>query len=246
MTVEVDGRNFQGHAIVVGVPHFVAAVPDSRDARARYGTEIESIYLIGDFGVAANVSPAPARSARNDRGELVPRPVHRLNGFRLTGEQKEFAGDLALRGYPFYAGRFELSRTFAAPAAAAGQRVRLTFPAMEAIVAVVELNGRALPPVAWSPWEVDVTDALKPGENALKITLVNSLRNLLGPHHHAIGELTSVGPVNFGGGNGWPVYGPGDDNWYDVRLTREPKLWRDDYHCIPFGFLEPPALEVAE
>jgi len=90
---------------------------------------------------------------------------------------------------------------------------------------------------------VDITGALREGENALKITLVNSLRNLLGPHHHAGGELTEVGPVSFTGGSGWPSNTGGERDWFDLRPGREPKFWRDDYHCIPFGFLSPPVIE---
>jgi hypothetical protein len=90
---------------------------------------------------------------------------------------------------------------------------------------------------------VDIAGALREGENALKITLVNSLRNLLGPHHHADGELTEVGPVSFAGGSGWPSNTGGESDWFDLRPGREPKFWRDDYHCIPFGFLSPPVIE---
>ncbi len=225
---------------------YVAPVPPSRDARERYGTEIESIYLVGDFAVDATVSPEPAKSERNERGELPSRPVHRLRSFRIAAERAAFKGDLALEGYPFYAGAFELSTTFTAEAAPEGVRQVLAFPDMEAIVAVVELNGNRLPPAVWSPWEVDVTAAVRPGENRLKVTLVNSLRNLLGPHHHAMGELTSVGPVSFTGGVGWPTNAGGERDWYDIRLTREPKFWRDDTHCIPFGFLRPPVIERRE
>lgn len=225
---------------------YVAPVPASREARERYGTEIESLYLVGDFAVAAEVAPEPARSERNDRGELPRRPVHRFRSFRLVAERTDFKGDLAPQGYPFYAGAFELEQSFTVAAPAAGARHVLTFPDVEAIVAVVELNGKRLPPAVWSPWEVDVTEALREGPNTLKVTLVNSLRNLLGPHHHAMGELTSVGPVSFTGGVGWPTNLGGERDWYDIRLTREPKLWRDDTQCIPFGFLSPPVLERRE
>ena len=106
----------------------------------------------------------------------------------------------------------------------------------------VELNGEVLAPIAWSPWRTDITEALREGENQLKITLVNSLRNLLGPHHHRDGELIQVGPASFTGKTTWTGGGPGDMDWYDVRLTREPRIWRDDYHCIPFGFLSDPKI----
>ncbi len=222
---------------------FVAPIPDSLDARERYGTEIESIYLVGDFGVAAERAPEPpAPTQRNSQGLLPPRPVHRFRRFAITAEKTEFAGDLVPEGYPFYAGGFVLEKSFSFPAREEDRRYDLAFPNAEAVVIRVELNGQVLSPVSWSPWHVDVTAALQAGENTLRITLVNSLRNLLGPHHHRDGELTSVGPASFTGCSTWTGGGPGDDDWYDVRRSREPRIWRDDYHCIPFGLLTSPAI----
>jgi hypothetical protein len=222
---------------------FVAAIPESLDARERYGTEIESIYLVGDFGVAAEISPdPPAATQRNTRNMLMPKPIHRFRSFTMVKEKTEFTGDLAPEGYPFYAGGFLLEQSFNFPGNTAGSSYDLVFPEAEAIVIHVELNGTVLPPVAWSPWRVDITEALQEGDNQLKITLVNSLRNLLGPHHHRDGELIRVGPASFTGKTTWTGGGPGDEDWYDVRLTRERRIWRDDYHCIPFGLLGDPAI----
>ncbi|MCP4314435.1 MAG: hypothetical protein GY790_24535 [Bacteroidetes bacterium] len=222
---------------------FVAAIPESLDARERYGTEIESIYLVGDFGVAAEVSPdPPAATQRNTMDILIPRPIHRFRSFTMVEEQTEFKGDLAPEGYPFYAGGFLLEQTFNFPGKIADKQYDLVFPEAEAVVIHVELNGKVLPPLAWSPWQVDITEALQEGDNNLRITLVSSLRNLLGPHHHRDGELIRVGPASFTGKPTWTGGGPGDEEWYDVRLSREPLIWRDDYHCIPFGFLSEPKI----
>lgn len=223
---------------------YIAPKPASRDARERYGSEIESIYLIGDFGVRADVSAVPARSIRNDRGDLPMRPVHRFSSFTVTGENANVSGDLAVSGYPFYAGAFEQKKDFTLPEKKAGKRYVLVFPDAEAVVIRASVNGTALPPAAWSPWEIDITDAVRPGENTLTLTLVNSLRNLLGPHHHIGGELIAVGPVSFTGRGGWPSLPEGDNDWYDVRKNGTPKIWTDDYHHIPFGLLTPPRIEV--
>jgi len=222
---------------------FVAAIPESLDAQERYGTEIESIYLVGDFGVAAEVSPEPpAPTQRNTRNQLMPKSIHRFRNFMIVEEKTEFSGDLAQEGYPFYTGGFVLEQTFNFNGKTGQRRYDLVFPVSEAIVIHAELNGKTLSPIAWSPWRVDITEALQEGENRLKITLVNSLRNLLGPHHHRDGELIGVGPASFTGRTTWTGGGPGDMDWYDVRLTREPSIWRDDYHCIPFGLLSEPEI----
>lgn len=224
---------------------YVHPVPDSLNARERYGTEIESIYLVGEFGVQAERSPEPpAPTQRNQQGALPQRPVHRFRRFRIGGEATRFEGDLSPQGYPFYAGRFELTQAFEMPEPDSGKRYFLTFPAIEAVVVVATLNGQELPPVAWSPWEVEITGALRAGRNELTLTVVNSMRNLLGPHHHRDGELTSVGPESFGGRSTWTGGGPGDAEWYDLRRTGQTKIWRDDYHHIPLGLLEPPRIVV--
>ncbi len=236
---EVTGALRPGLNTIELTLDYVAPIPDSRDAVTRYGSEIESIYLVGDFAVAAEVSPEPPRSLRNERGDLPPRPVHRLRRHRLTAEPATTAGDLALDGYPFYAGGFTLSREFELPAVPAGRRVWLSFPAFEAITIAATVNGQTLPTVAWSPWEVDITEALRAGRNRLALRLVNSLRNLLGPHHHFGGELIEVGPVQFSARGSWPYYGPGDQDWYEQRKSGAANLWRDDYFHIAFGLLGP-------
>jgi hypothetical protein len=106
------------------------------------------------------------------------------------------------------------------------------------------LNGVELPPIAWSPWEVEITEALREGENELELVLTNSLRNLLGPHHHREGELIEVGPSSFTGQPDWPTRGGGERNWYDLRMDNTASIWRDDYHVIPFGLLSPPVIEA--
>ncbi len=239
-TADVSGLLRPGANTILLALDYVAPVPDSLDAYERYGSEIESIYLVGEFGVRATPSAEPpGETERNLRGFLPRRPIHRLGAFALAAEADTFGGDLVPAGYPFYAGRFQLERTFEMKAVSKKSRYFLAFPAVEAVVVEAELNGKRLPPLAWSPMEIDVTGALRPGTNRLHLVLTNSLRNLLGPHHHAGGELTGVGPDSFGGSGSWCAGARGEGNWYDVRLSGKPGVWRDDYHCIPFGLLEP-------
>ena len=98
------GRN----AIILALNH-VSALPASLDAHARYGSEIESIYLIGDFAVRAVAAEHPlATTYRNEGGSLTPKPVNSFQRFVIGREQEAFSGDLAQQGYPFYAGEFQL------------------------------------------------------------------------------------------------------------------------------------------
>ncbi|HUX97463.1 MAG TPA: glycosyl hydrolase [Bacteroidales bacterium] len=220
---------------------YKSAIPESRDPFERYGSEIESIYLTGDFGVKATGSALPDEpSQHNVRGFLIPKPIYRFQSFTITNEKKNFTGDLVLQGYPFYNGGFELVKSFNISVLDKGKRYILKFPLAEAIVIKVNLNGKDLPPVAWSPWEVDITDALVDGNNTITLTLINSLRNLLGPHHNAEGELISLSPDSFAGRSTWTTRRQGENDWYERRLKGpgNTNIWRDDYCIIPFGLLE--------
>ena len=49
----------------------------------------------------------------------------------------------------------------------------------------------------WNGDKIDLQSWLIQGENRIRLTLVNNLRNLLGPHHLEEGESYSVGPGSF-------------------------------------------------
>ena len=226
---------------------YKAAVPESRDPFARYGTEIESIYLTGDFGVKAVESDLKEEpSQHNVRGFLVPKPVHRYKSFTLTTEKEVFTGDLTAEGYPFYNGRFNLEKEFTFGKPETGKKYILRFPLSEAIMIKVRLNGKELSPAAWSPWEVDITGAINEGTNKIELSLINSLRNLLGPHHNAEGELLAVSPESFTGRSTWTTRREGENDWYERRLKGpgNTNIWRDDYCVIPFGLLEEPVITI--
>lgn len=220
---------------------YEAPVQESRDPFKRYGSEIESVYITGDFAVKATFSERPSEvSQHNARGFLVPKPVHHFGSFTLIKEKTHFSGDLVTQGYPFYNGSFRLEKSFELGNIEKGKKYILRFPLAEAIIIRVDINGKDLPPVAWSPWEVDITDAVRQGTNSVSITLINSLRNLLGPHHNAEGELIALSPESFSGNSTWTTGRKGETDWYERRLkgAESTNIWRDDYCMIPFGLLE--------
>ena len=59
-------------------------------------------------------------------------------------------------------------------------------------------------------------------KHKIKLTLINNLRNLLGPHHLEIGESWEVGPGSFFKEN--CVWNPNAE-----------KEWNDDYCFVKFG-----------
>jgi hypothetical protein len=187
----------------------------SRLFEKREGVELESIYLIGDFAVEGQKSPA----------EPKPRCVRFSPGFRITAEQETGSGDLVSEGYPFYAGRISLTDTVSLEAPSEDERVVLELPGIDAAALVrVYVNGSEAGVILWAPYEIDVTSLVKSGENKIEVELISTLRNLLGPHHRPEGEPDQCW------GTDYTLY----PNW----LKDEEQLnanWTDDYFFLNFG-----------
>ncbi len=146
----------------------------------REGTELESIYLIGDFAVTGTVSNGPERAGC----------VRFAPDFTLTAESKHSDGKPDIEGYPFYAGKFAWVETVSLRAPTTDERVVLELTGLNAALAHVRINGKDAGALLWPPYQVEIGHHLVEGENEIRIELVSSLRNLLGPHHRACGEIT--------------------------------------------------------
>jgi len=177
-------------------------------------TELESVYLIGEFGVAGR----RVREENRHNGQVFDRyaPDFRVMtlpaGVRAGDGGQELSVDLTAEGLPFFAGRATLRQTVTLPPL--DGCVELEIRGLSAAVAHVGVNGQDMGAVAWPPYRVDITGGLRAGENEIKIELVGTLRNLLGPHHLAGGDLSWTGPEQF----------------------RDKNRWTDDYILTPFGF----------
>lgn len=212
----------------------------------RYGTELESIYLIGDFAVKAHYAKWNIWDTEKNRyATFIKKPIHRLNDLYLSCEPSAYSNDLTQCGYPFYAGSFELKNTFTIEKIESDKQYYVNLPLFEATLCRPNINGNELTELSSSPFKWNITPYIKEGVNSISFTLCNSLRNLLGPHHHKGGELRGTSPLSFTGSGGWP-HGEGDSKWYDDRLSKEAslKIWTDDFNFIPFGFIEP--VEISE
>lgn len=142
----------------------------------RRTTNIEAVYLVGDFGVQLD----------GNRSTLIALPAK-----VGTGELKEF-------GLPFYTGcisyRIPASKL---PAIEEGQRVILRAADFRASLAKVGISGeKAEKILAWNPYEADITDYVKAGKD-VEITLVPSRRNMFGPLHMVPEIIDALGPQHF-------------------------------------------------
>jgi hypothetical protein len=203
------------------------------DAAARYGTELEAIYLVGDFRV-------PMASLGVDHGTrplepALPWLLHRLDPApHLEPPHVLAVGDLVTQGLPFYAGRIAYRSSWEFLAEHRG-RVMLALESFQAPVVEVWINGVRAGSLAWEPFALDVTDYVQPGRNSIELVLYHSLRNLLGPHHNAAGEtmwqepdVLFVGPASFR---------PTADHWAARFVEGDTAVegWDPAYRVTPFG-----------
>jgi hypothetical protein len=176
-------------------------------------TELESVYVIGQFGVAGR----RIKEERRFNGQIFDRyaPDFRLTELPACVQARRDAEGLALdltsQGLAFFAGRATLRQQVTLPP---GGRVMLEMHSLRAALAHVCVNGQAQGTAAWPPHCVDITDGVRAGENVIEIELVGTLRNLLGPHHRAGGDMHRTAPKDF----------------------RDKSGWTNDVILVPFGF----------
>lgn len=209
----------------------------------RYGTEIETAYIIGDFGVFGKYGPAenlPVTVFHNKWNQDIPeRRVIRLhkNNMSISGEKKSTSdGELTTCGYPFYAGKISLDIEFYIDKVT-DAKYKLSLKHLDAIICEVKINGIAADEkIVWNPCETDISKILKTGKNNITLILSTSLRNMLGPHHHSMGELSSVGPYSFVS-NDFHVNKDliPDSHWAKTEKRSTLKSWTDDYFIVRTG-----------
>lgn len=126
-------------------------------------SELESIYLVGDFGLKSEAK-----------------------GFQVVPAAPLALGPWSGQGMPMTAGPVRYTKTIEVPAAGPGKnpyRVRLgSWLGAEAQVLV---NGEKVGIIAFPPYELYIFRALKPGKNEVTVAVVGTLKNTLGPFHNA-------------------------------------------------------------
>ncbi len=145
--------------------------------------ELENFYLLGDFGVRldAPYEDAPSESQLRREFGIPNNAIVGEGRFTVTAPSETAdIGAIERSGFPFFCGSITLERRFCATA---GEAIKFAFDKLDTNVVRAELNGHDLGKVMWAPLEFELTDALVDGENILRLTLTNNLRNLLGPHH---------------------------------------------------------------
>ena len=159
-----------------------AQIFESELNKLAYDMEIEAIYLLGDFSVGTPGAWTPLEgSAVRYQGEFI-----------LQKPKKTVpAENLEQQGYPFFCGKLCLEGSLDIQ----GENPVLLFKRKGINAIKVEIAGKE---------QTLLTDDRLPlapfgqkGLTTVRYTLINNLRNLLGPHHLPQGESLCVTPRQF-------------------------------------------------
>jgi hypothetical protein len=147
-----------------------------------FDTEIESVYLFGNFGVFTN-KPL-------EKGEGITYTTD--GGFYIANLEKIIdVSKLIQSGLLFFAGDI----TFEKEIEVDNTNAQIVLDGRFA-VSDVTINDHE-PQKLIFEYCCDISRQLKKGKNKLRIRLVNGNRNLLGPHHFIEDEPLAVGPNQF-------------------------------------------------
>jgi hypothetical protein len=172
-----------------------------------YDTDIEAVYLLGDFKVISEDGFVP--------GEKNTRIA--LGNFSIAKSEKEIdASRIIEQGYPFFAGEMVLEKKILLE-----EKDYLLRLVGRFAVAEVFINNHFVAKLMFDDI-CDLSGYVVSGVNRLKVRLLNGNRNLLGPFHCAADpEPYAVDPGLF------DMY----NTWKDGRSD----LYRDSYSFVQFG-----------
>ena len=171
-TVEISFVYFQSEKVYYVL--YTEGVSETLKNKLVYDTEIDAAYLVGDFEIGF--------SEIQEEDE-----VYRISDFVLN-KQREFIdiSDLARQGYPFKINDMIVKKNVG--------KMKGRFYAEFGLQAVnVELNNKELGVL----YGFNDLPFNAQNNNELRLTLSMNLRNLFGPFHNKIGDLSTVCPETF-------------------------------------------------
>jgi hypothetical protein len=145
--------------------------------------EIQPVYITGDFSV-----------------------VPAIKGWKMNEAPANYAaGSWSEQGMPFYAGGITYSKSFQIQDPAGFYELELG--SWKGTVSEITVNGTSAGIIAFPPFTLDLTGFIEEGINTLEVTVVGSLKNLLGPHHNNPPAGMAISPF----WRGVPPYPPGEE-----------------------------------
>lgn len=139
-------------------------------------TEVESVYLVGYFGV------------RIDGGKK----------FIIKHNKSPYFRNITRSGYPFYVGKVEFTQNIVIEKPIINNKVYIEIFDVRAASVELYVNGFFSGIRYWKPYVFEVSEFVKQGVNEIKIIVTTTLFNLMGPNWNAdIMEIERVTPKSF-------------------------------------------------
>ncbi|MBQ1961638.1 MAG: hypothetical protein II357_00935 [Clostridia bacterium] len=145
-----------------------------------YDTDLEPIYLSGDFGVYTD---GGYRSGADE-------PFVYADSFYI-GAKPATVTEPTTDGFPFFAGSLFVKQNISLEEKAVALRIEGTWH-----IAYVKVNGKAAGKLIYER-SLDISEFAVIGDNLIEIEFVIGNRNLLGPHHVLEWENGDVSPASF-------------------------------------------------
>ncbi len=159
-----------------------AKIFESEKNKLCYDMEIEAIYLTGDFSVGTN----------GKWEQLDKNAVRFIGEYSIEAPKKEITlSNIEQQGFPFFSGELTVKGMINV----SGENPYLMLNKKGVNAVRIQIGDKTK--VSLTDDKISLSDFAVQGENEVKITLINNLRNLLGPHHLEEGECYSVGPGTF-------------------------------------------------
>jgi hypothetical protein len=175
-----------------------------------YDTDIEAIYILGDFNVISKNG-----FTKGDKNTNIA-----TGDFTITTSKETIdASKIVEQGYPFFAGEMTLEKQINIE----DTNCKLQLVGRFAL-AEVYINDKFVSKLMFDD-VCDLSGFANKGRNTLKIKLINSNRNLLGPFHCANDhEPYGVSPNTF--------------DMYGTWVNGKSEQYRDSYSFVKFGVEE--------
>jgi hypothetical protein len=175
-----------------------------------YDTDIEAIYILGDFCIY---------SEDGYRNAIKNTSIANGDFSIVKSQTKIDVAKITQQGYPFFAGDFTFEKEIFVERTDYRLKLKGRFA-----VAEIFINERFAAKLMFQN-ECDLSKHLKNGKNILKIRITNSNRNIFGPHHIKDDpEPHIVNPRLF------DLFG----TWENAKSPR----YSDDYSFVNFGVKE--------
>ena len=179
---------------------------ESEKNKLSYDMEIEAIYLIGDFSV----------KTIGKWEKLDKNAVRYLGDFEIDAPKTKInIKNIEQQGYPFFCGEMNLEGEINV----FGENPVLEIDRKGINVLKVKIGGKEK--VMITDNCLSIADFGLCGKTKIELTLINNLRNLLGPHHLEIGESNSVCPSAF--------------FKEECIWASTPEEWNEGYCFVEFG-----------